>query len=149
MLDQSGAEVFWDHQVGTFTGIYGAIKVGLAGGEILTVDALEAAIGVDLSASTGAALQEAMLAHPYLANKRFVSKLQFMDLFGPWLINIYTAAKSSVAVAIELDRVNRAPHDQIELTDPRTIAGLQKMEDNGLIGPGDAQRISKGLPWQP
>lgn len=150
MLDPSGAEVFWDHQIGTFTGILGALRVGLYGGHLLTVAALETALGVSLSAASGAALQEQLLAAPYLAQKRFVSKLQFMDLFRPEsLVNIYNAAKVSVEVQIELDRVNRAPNDQIELSDPRTFGGLQRMELGGLIPAGDALRISKGLPWQP
>lgn len=150
MLDPSGAEVFWDYQIGTFTGIHGPFKVGVYGGQILTVAALEAALGVDLSAATGAQLQEDMMARPFTGGKQHVSKLQFMDLFRPAdLEKIYTAAKSVVAVQIELDRVNRAPHDQIELSDPRTMAGLQKMEASGLITAGDAERISKGTPWQP
>jgi hypothetical protein len=158
MIDPSGAQVFWDYQIGTFTGILGPFKVGMYGGEILTVEALEAALGIDLSAQTGAELQEAMLAHPYLAGRKFVTKLQFMDLFKPAdLTRIYLMARNtdpnyaalSVAVEIELDRVNRAPNDQIELSDPRTLAGLQAMATYGLIQEvGGPARIAKGLPWQ-
>ncbi len=159
MIDSSGAEVFWDHQVGTFTGIIGPFKVGLHAGAILSVAELEQALEVDLSAQTGAALQEAMLAIPYLSNKKFVTKLQFMDLFKPAdLTRIYLMARNtdpnyaalSVAVQIELDRVNRAPHDQIELSDPRTLAGLSSMAQYGLIQEvGGPARIAKGIPWVP
>ncbi len=157
MVDTSGAQVFWDYQIGTFTGILGALKVGLFGGDIVTVAALQAALGVSLSAETGAQLQQDMLAHPYTASKRFVSKLQFMDLFKPSdLGRIYAMSRNtdpnytalSVAVEIELDRVNRAPNDQIELSDPRTLTGLLAMQTYGLITEvGGADRISKGLPY--
>lgn len=146
---KSGAEVSWDYSIGTFTGALGDVRVGLSSGDIVTVAALETALGVTLSASVGAALQEQMMAAPYLGNRRYVSKLQFMDLFRPVeLEKIYDAAKVSSSVQIELDRVTRAPKDEIELTDPRTLAGLQKMEAAGLITLGDADRISKGIPWQ-
>jgi hypothetical protein len=158
MIDStSGAEVFWDHQIGTFTGILGPLKVGLSGGDILTIGALQTALGVNLSAETGAELQQNMLAHPYLGSKKFVTKLQFMDLFKPAdLARIYAMARNSdpaymqlsIGVQIELDRVNRAPNDQIELSDPRTLAGLQSMQTYGLIQEvGGALRISKGIPW--
>jgi hypothetical protein len=157
MIDESGAEVFWDYQIGTFTGIHNSLKVGLAPGDILTVSELEQALSIDLSAQTGASLQEDLLAHPYMGNKKFVSKLQFMDLFKPDdLVRIYAMARNtdqafaqlSIRVQIELDRVNRAPNDQIELSDPRTLAGLQSMQFYGLITEvGGALRISKGTPW--
>lgn len=159
MIDiNSGAVVQWDYQIGTFTGQLGALRVGLFGGDIATVAELQARLGVTLSAETGAELQESYLAAPYTANKRFVSKLQFMDLFRPAdLTKIYAMARNtdpaylalSVAVSIELDRVNRAPKDQIELSDPRVVAGLAKMEQYTLISAGDATRIAQGLPWQP
>jgi hypothetical protein len=157
MHDPSGAQVFWDYQIGTFTGILGQLTVGRAGGDILTVAKLETLLGVSLSADTGARLQEDMLAHPYAGNKRFVSKLQFMDLFKPSdLARIYAMSRNtnpdyaqlSIGVQIELDRVNRAPNDQIELSDARTLAGLQSMQTYGLITePGGAERISKGIPY--
>lgn len=150
MIDPSGAEVFWDYQLGTYTGILNGLKVGLFGGDITAVTVLEERLGIALSASTGAALQEQFSLEPYLANKLFVSKLQFMDLFLPSdLERIYTTAKTVVAVQIELDRVNRSSNDQIELTDPRTIAGLAKMEAMGLIQEvGGAARILRGESWQ-
>jgi hypothetical protein len=145
--DPSGAEVWWDQQIGTFMGQLGDLKVGNYAGEILTVSALEQALGVSLSADTGAQLGTAASASPYTANKRYVSKLQFMDLFRPGdLIKIYDAAKLSSAVQIQLDRVNRAPDDRIELTDPRVMTGLIQMEALGLLTAGDADRIQKGIP---
>jgi hypothetical protein len=156
MIDQSGAEVFWDHQIGTFTGILGGLKVGLSGGSILTVSALEAALGVVLAAQTGADLQEAMLAHPWMGNKRFVTKLQFRKLFRPNdLEKIYDVVRSSdpiykvlsIKVQIEMENVNAASEDRVDLSDPDTLSGLLKMEQYQLITAGDAQRISKGLPW--
>lgn len=148
--DPSGAVVWWDHQVGTFMGQLAGLKVGNSAGEILTVVTLEQALGVTLSAATGAQLQEAYIGSPSQAAKRFVSKLQFMDLFRPTdLERIYDAAKVSSAVQIELDRVDRAPEGRIELTDPRTLAGLIKMEQAHLLTAGDAVRIQKGIPWEP
>jgi hypothetical protein len=151
MTDEpSGAEVAWDYQLGTFTGALGALRVGRFGGDIVTVGALEQRLGVALSAETGAALQQDYLAAPYLAARRYVSKLEFMDLFSPASLQaIYTAARVDVAVQIELDRVDRAADNRIELTSPRTRAGLQQMEAAHLIDAGDAERISKGIPWQP
>ncbi len=157
MIDPtSGAEVFWDHQVGTFTGILGQTKVGLFGGDILSVVALEVRLGVSLAGETGAILQEAMLANPYLGNKRYVSKLQFMDLFwGPDLTRVFKMARNadpayldlSVAVEMELFRVTNAPDGRIELSDPRTLGGLLKMAQYGLLQePGAAARIAQGLP---
>lgn len=157
MIDPSGAEVHWDYQIGTFTGQLGELRVGLFGGDILTVADLQARLGIQLSAETGADLQAAYLAAPFMGNKRFASKLQFMDLFRPAdLTKIYKMARNtdpaylalSIAVQIELDRVDRAPNDQIELSDPRTLAGLGAMEQYGLITVGDAERISKGIKWQ-
>jgi hypothetical protein len=49
-------------------------------------------------------------------------------------------------VQIQLDRVNRAPDDRIELTDPRVMTGLIQMEALGLLTAGDADRIQKGIP---
>jgi hypothetical protein len=146
---KTGAEVQWDYQIGTFTGALGNARVGLSSGEIVTVPALETALGVTLSASVSAALQEQMEAAPYMDNKRFVSKLQFMDLFRPAdLVKIYDAAKTSSAMKIALDRVDRAPNDQVELTDQRTITQLNELEAGGFIQSGDADRISKGISWQ-
>jgi hypothetical protein len=157
MLDPSGAQVFWDYQIGTFTGFIGQFKVGRYGGEILTVNALETSLGVILAAQTGADLQEAMLAHPWLGGKRFVTKLQFRKLFRPNdLEKIYDVVRSSdplykvlsIKVQIEMENVNAASEDRVDLSDPDTLSGLLKMEQYQLITAGDAQRIAKGLPWQ-
>lgn len=149
IMSQSGVKVAWDYQVGTFTGQLGDLRVGLFAGEILTVSDLETALGVVLTAQEGADLQEAYLAHPYTALQRPVSKLEFMDLFRPDdLIKIYTAAKSSVDVQIQLERMRNAPGDTIDLNDLRTLNNLQMLEAVGLLTKGDADRISKGVSWE-
>ena len=149
ITDASGAKVGWDYQVGTFIGEFGGVRVGKFGGDVRTIVDLEARLGVSLSQDTKVCLMELYSDNPPKTERVFVSKLQFMDLFREDdLVKIYDAAKVSSAVQIELDRVTRAPNDEIELTDVRTMKGLQNMEAAGLIRAGDADRIKKGIPWQ-
>lgn len=71
---------------------------------------------------------------------RTVSKLQYMGRFtDSELAAIYTAAKAVVQVEIWLDKFKLT--SEVDLDDPRTIAGLQAMEAAGLIGAGRAQEI--------
>lgn len=72
-----------------------------------------------------------------------ISKLAYMDRFADAeLAAIYGAAKASLAVEIWLEKFNLA--EFIDLSDPRTLAGLQALEANGLIGAGRALEILHG-----
>lgn len=69
-----------------------------------------------------------------------VSRLDFMDRFtDAELAGVFTAAKSSVSVEVFIEKVKAASH--IDLTDPRTISGVQALEVAELISPGRADEI--------
>jgi hypothetical protein len=72
-----------------------------------------------------------------------ISKLAYMDRFADAeLEGIYGAAKVSLAVEVWLEKFKLA--EFIDLSDPRTLAGLQALEANGLIGPGRSLEILHG-----
>lgn len=72
-----------------------------------------------------------------------ISKLAYMERFSDTeLAAIYGAAKVSMAVEVWLERFKLA--EFIDLSDPRTLAGLQALESNGLIGPDRALGILHG-----
>lgn len=72
--------------------------------------------------------------------KRLISKLDYMNRFTDnELIAIYTAAKTNVTVEIWLEKFKLA--SEINLDDPRTAAGLQILENSGLIAVGRAAEI--------
>lgn len=84
------------------------------------------------------------LADPVIPNNtvpsRIVTKLAYMDRFtDAELVNIYSAAKVSVAVEVWLAKFNVS--SEIDLDDPRIYAGLHALEMAGLIGSGRAQEI--------
>lgn len=69
-----------------------------------------------------------------------ISKLAYMERFADAeLAAIYGAAKVSLAVEVWLEKFKLA--EFIDLSDPRTLAGLQALEANGLIGTGRALEI--------
>ncbi len=73
--------------------------------------------------------------------KRLLTKLEYMDRFSdPELEAIYTAAKASVAVEVWLEKFKQAT--DINLDDERTIAGLNKLKDAGILS---AQRVAEIL----
>lgn len=154
--DSSGAEVGWDWQLGTFSAVNGGVVFGTFGQQYQTIEQLEAALGVRLSAESKEYLVDAKAANPYAAPRRTVTKLQFMSLFRPAdLHKIYKTARGgagipedlSIAVQIALDRVDRAEGNLVDLEAPETIQGLVDMEAAGLLQQNDANRIKKGLPW--
>lgn len=72
-----------------------------------------------------------------------ISKLAYMERFtDAELTAIYGAAKVSLAVEVWMEKFKLA--DFIDLSDPRTLTGLQALESNGLIGPGRALEILHG-----
>ena len=72
-----------------------------------------------------------------------ISKLAYMERFtDAELANIYAAAKISPAVEVWLEKFKLA--EFIDIADPRTMAGLQALESNGLIGAGRALEVLHG-----
>lgn len=72
-----------------------------------------------------------------------ISQLDYMERFtGAELENIYGAEALSLSVRVWLKKFEAA--DFIDLADPRTLAGLQDLEANGLIGSGRALEILHG-----
>ena len=74
--------------------------------------------------------------------KTKLTKLEYMNRFADTeLAGIYTAAKSVIAVEVWLEKFKLAT--EIDLTDERTIAGLQALESAGLLDTGRAAEILK------
>lgn len=72
--------------------------------------------------------------------KTTLTKLEYMDRFtDAELAAIYAAAKTSVEVEIWLGRFKLA--SKVNLTDERTIAGVNALETAGLIATGRAAEI--------
>lgn len=72
-----------------------------------------------------------------------ISKLAYMDRFtDAELAGIYAASHVSPAVEVWLEKFKLA--EFIDLSDPRTLAGLQALEANDLIGTGRALEILHG-----
>lgn len=72
--------------------------------------------------------------------KTTLTKLEYMDRFtDAELAAIYAAAKTSVEVEIWLGRFKLS--SKINLTDERTIAGVNALETAGLIATGRAAEI--------
>lgn len=73
-------------------------------------------------------------------NRRLISKLDYMNRFtDAELVAIYTAAKTNINVEIWLEKFKLS--EEINLDDPRTIAGVQSLETLGLISTGRATEI--------
>ena len=68
------------------------------------------------------------------------SRLQFMNRFtNAELGMIYTTAKTQVAIEVWLDKFKLAEY--IDSTDPDTVAGVQMLEQSGLLAVGRANAI--------
>lgn len=75
-----------------------------------------------------------------IPTKRILTKLEYMSRFtDEELVGIYTAAKTVVLIEIWLEKLKVTT--EINLDDPRTIAGLQTMETSQLIAVGRAADI--------
>tara|TARA_R110000803_G_scaffold167537_2_gene230808 strand:+ start:275 stop:691 length:417 start_codon:yes stop_codon:yes gene_type:complete len=71
---------------------------------------------------------------PVISRLAFRNRFTFAEKQG-----IYTAAETSVDIRIFLDDIASAA--DIDLTDPQTIAGVQSLEDSGLITSGRGAEI--------
>ena len=75
-----------------------------------------------------------------LSVKVLPTKLEFFDRFtDAEQVAIYDAAKTVTQVQIWLDKFKLA--SDIDVTDPRTIAGIQALEAAGLLAAGRAAQI--------
>lgn len=73
-------------------------------------------------------------------NRRLISKLDYMNRFtDAELVAVYTAAKTNINVEIWLEKFKLSA--EVNLDDPRTIAGIQSLETLGLISAGRAAEI--------
>ena len=69
-----------------------------------------------------------------------LSNLDYMERFtDAELAAIYTAAKTSVVVEVWLEKFKLAT--EVNLDDPRTVAGVQALEALGILAPGRAAEI--------
>jgi len=69
-----------------------------------------------------------------------LTRLQFMERFtDAELVAIYDAASVSTAVLVWLEKLRAT--EQITLTDPRTVAGVQALEAQKLIEVGRVNEI--------
>lgn len=72
--------------------------------------------------------------------KRVITKLDYMNRFtDEELATIYTIAKTNISIEIWLEKFKLA--SEINLDDPRTINGVNSLEQFGLIGSGRASQI--------
>lgn len=63
---------------------------------------------------------------------KIVTKLDFMNLFTETELEvIYEGAKVSIAMEVYLDKMKVA--ENVDLNDPRTVAGLVKLRDAGIL----------------
>lgn len=80
------------------------------------------------------------VTEPIVLRSRLISKLEYMNRFtDEELTNIYSAAKTHVAIEVWLAKFNATT--DINLDDERTIAGVSALELSGLLAPGRAQEI--------
>ncbi len=68
-----------------------------------------------------------------------ISRLEFMDRFDKDLAGVFAAAKANPDVEVWVEKVKAA--SSIDLTDPRTVSGVQALETAGLIAVGRADEI--------
>lgn len=74
------------------------------------------------------------------AQVRIITKLEYMNRFTDTeLATIYTLAKTNIAIEIWLEKFKLS--SEIYLDDPRTIGGVQALEQYGLISPGRSLEI--------
>lgn len=75
-----------------------------------------------------------------LRPKRIITKLEYMNRFTDTeLATIYTLAKTNISIEIWLEKFKLAT--DINLDDPRTVGGVNALEQLGIIAQGRAQEI--------
>jgi hypothetical protein len=71
---------------------------------------------------------------------RIITKLEYMNRFhDDELANLYTAAKGVVQIEVWLEKFKVS--EFIDLSDPRTVGGVQALEAAGIVGAGRANEI--------
>lgn len=69
-----------------------------------------------------------------------MSKIGFLARFTPEeLVGIYTAAKTVVQLEVYIDKIRMA--EEVDLTFPETVEGVNALESFGLLAPGRAAEI--------
>ena len=86
---------------------------------------------------------------PRMETGRRLTKLAFVGLIGDDAFKaVLAAAKESVELEAFVKLIDWATPEadgtSIDLADPRTVTGLQALEDAGLIAPGRAGEILNG-----
>lgn len=94
------------------------------------------AVLAQAEAERAAALVEVKTSLP-----KIITKLAFMDLFTETELEaIYEGAKQSAALEVYLDKLKVADH--VDLHDPRTVAGLNRLKDAGILSADRVAAIS-------
>jgi len=101
--------------------------------------------GEDVQITTlpsGAVVRELLRPAPAPVADKWVTLEEARSLFTDGeKINIYTAAKTEVAVQVWLDDLHAVQHQMVNKRDPRFVAGVAAMEYGGLIAAGRAAVI--------
>lgn len=85
-----------------------------------------------------------MPAPPEPPGSRVLTHLEFLDLFSDVeLATILTAAEQYVAIQVWIKKLELS--GEVDLDSPRTAAGLQALELNGLLLPGRAAEILQAI----
>jgi hypothetical protein len=75
-----------------------------------------------------------------LPEQIFYSKLDFMNRFtDSELVNLYNASKASTEITVWLDKFKMSEY--VNITDGRTIHGIEMLEVAGLLAPGRSLEI--------
>ena len=81
-----------------------------------------------------------LMMNEYAATSSKLTKLEYMNRFtDAELATIYTVAKTNVQVEVWLEKFKAS--SEVDVTDPRTVAGVQALEAVGLIQIGRAAEI--------
>ena len=99
--------------------------------------------GMDFDAFTHSPSVEPTLPEASPAEPVILTRLEYANRFSDAeLEGIYGASKAVPALEVWLEKFRMA--ENIDLSDPRTLAGLQALEAGGLLAPGRAKEITDG-----
>ena len=107
---------------------------------------VDGVLGIFVEADFNSMLADEMRARAEKAlESSRMSRLEFMGLFSDSeLIGIYSAAKSSPAIEVWLDKLKLA--DSVALGDSRVQSGLNGLVEAGLLTSTRVDQIKKGVP---
>ena len=125
------------------TDALGSALIPGAGQQVIDVTDTDIAVGI-----VGSQLVAGVFVKPvivegvptYIGVTKLPTKLEFFDRFtDAEQVAIYDAAKTVTAIQVWLDKFKLA--SDIDVTDPRTIAGINALEAAGLLTAGRAAEI--------